>query len=85
MIFKKILLCLTENLFNLNSVDPDEMLHAAFHLGLHCKSSPPQTHCLDPDQDRHFVGPDLDPICCEMFSADNTGKKLRANVPLYQT
>ena len=35
--FQKILLCLTENLFYLNSVDPDEMLHhAAFHLGLHC-------------------------------------------------
>ena len=37
MIFKIILLCLTENLFYLNSADPDEMLHhAAFHLGLHC-------------------------------------------------
>ena len=26
---------------------------------------------LDPDLDRHFVGPDLVPNCLQMFSADN--------------
>ena len=26
---------------------------------------------LDPDQDRHFVGPDLDPNCLQRLSADN--------------
>ena len=25
----------------------------------------------DPDQDRHFVGPDLDPNCLQSLSADN--------------
>ena len=27
---------------------------------------------LDPDQARHFVGPDLDPICLQRLSADDT-------------
>ena len=26
---------------------------------------------LDPDQDQHFVGPDLGPNCLQMLSADN--------------
>ena len=26
---------------------------------------------LDPDQDRHFVGPDLGPNCLERLSADD--------------
>ena len=29
---------------------------------------------LDPDQARHFVGPDLDPICLQMSSADGTSR-----------
>ena len=27
---------------------------------------------LDPDQDQHFVGPDLGPNCLQRLSADNT-------------
>ena len=29
------------------------------------------SNSLDPDQDRHFVGPDLDPNCLQRLSADN--------------
>ena len=29
------------------------------------------SNCLDPDQDRHFVGPDLDPNCLQTLSADD--------------
>ena len=29
---------------------------------------------LDPDQARQNVGPDLDPICLQRLSADNTGR-----------
>ena len=29
---------------------------------------------LDPDQDRHFVGPDLDPNCLQRLSADDKEK-----------
>ena len=37
MIFKTYCILLSEDLFYLYSVDPDEMQHyAAFHLGLHC-------------------------------------------------
>ena len=31
---------------------------------------------LDPDQARHFVGPDLDPNCLQRLSADDTGRML---------
>ena len=30
---------------------------------------------LDPDQARHFVGPDLGPNCLHLLSADNTCKQ----------
>ena len=29
---------------------------------------------LDPDQDRHSVGPDLGPNCLQSLSADNTSR-----------
>ena len=29
------------------------------------------TNSLDPDQARHFVGPDLDPNCLQRLSADD--------------
>ena len=29
------------------------------------------TNSLDPDQDRHIVGPDLGPNCLQRLSADN--------------
>ena len=29
---------------------------------------------LDPYQARHFVGPDLGPICLQKLSADDTGR-----------
>ena len=35
---------------------------------------------LDPDQARHFVGPDLGPNCLQRLSADIAGKELKANV-----
>ena len=31
---------------------------------------------LDPDQARHFVGPDLGPNCLQRLSADIAGKEL---------
>ena len=30
---------------------------------------------LDPDQARHFVGPDLGPICLQRLSADDTSRQ----------
>ena len=32
---------------------------------------------LDPEQARRFVGPDLDPNCLQMLSADDTGTKIK--------
>ena len=34
------------------------------------------SNCLDPDQARHFVGPDLGPNCLQRLSADIAGKEL---------
>ena len=31
------------------------------------------SNSLDPDQDGHFVGPDLSPNCLQRLSADDTG------------
>ena len=33
------------------------------------------TNNLDPDQDRHSVGPDLGPNCLQRFSTDHPGDK----------
>ena len=33
------------------------------------------SNSLDPDQARHFVGPDLDPNCLQMLSADDTSRQ----------
>ena len=35
---------------------------------------------LDPDWDRHFVGPDLGPYCLQKLSADDTRKELIGKV-----
>ena len=35
---------------------------------------------LDPDQARHFVGPDLDPNCLQKLSADDTSRQQRLHV-----
>ena len=32
------------------------------------------SNSLDPDQARHFVGPDLGPNCLQMLSAYDTGR-----------
>ena len=32
---------------------------------------------LDPDQARHFVGPDLGPNCLQSLSAADTGRRYR--------
>ena len=34
------------------------------------------SNSLDPDQARHFVGPDLGPDCLQRLSADIEGKEL---------
>ena len=34
------------------------------------------SNSLDPDQARHFVGPDLGPTCLQSISADIAGKEL---------
>ena len=34
---------------------------------------------LDPDQDRHFVGPDLGPNCLQRLSADDNSHHLQGN------
>ena len=33
------------------------------------------SNSLNPDQARHFVGPDLDPNCLQRLSGDDTGSK----------
>ena len=33
------------------------------------------SNSLNPDQARHFVGPDLDPNCLQMLSADDTSRQ----------
>ena len=33
------------------------------------------SNSLDPDQARHFVGPDLDPNCLRRLSADDTSRQ----------
>ena len=33
------------------------------------------SNSLDPDQARHFVGPDLGPNCLQRLSADNTSRQ----------
>ena len=37
------------------------------------------SNSLDPDQARHFVGPDLGPKCFKRLSADKAGKELNKN------
>ena len=36
---------------------------------------PSVSNSLDPDQARHFVGPDLGPNCLQMLSVDSTCKQ----------
>ena len=33
------------------------------------------SNCLDPDQDRHFVCPDLGPNCLQSLSAEDRGRR----------
>ena len=35
------------------------------------------SNSLDPDQDRHFVGPDLGPNCLQKLSADVESRRKR--------
>ena len=35
------------------------------------------SNSLDPDQDRHFVGPDLSPNCLEWLSAGDNSHRLK--------
>ena len=42
------------------------------------------SNSLDPDQARHFDGPDLDPNCLQTVSADDTSRQ-RVNVILSPT
>ena len=34
------------------------------------------SNILDPDQARHYVGPDLAPKCLQKLSADDTSKQI---------
>ena len=49
------------------------------------------SNSLDPDQDRHFVGPDLGPYCLQRLSADDRSRHLqrksyrKENLHHYQT
>ena len=38
------------------------------------------SNSLDPDQARHFVGPDLDPYCLQRLSAEDTSRKKKINL-----
>ena len=35
------------------------------------------SNSLDPDQARHFVGPDLDQNCLQRLSANDTGRQVK--------
>ena len=37
------------------------------------------SNSLDPDQTRHFAGPDLGPDCFQRLSADKADKELNSN------
>ena len=37
---------------------------------------PSVTNCLDPDQARRFVGPDLGPNCLQKLSTDDTSMQI---------
>ena len=41
------------------------------------------SNSLDPDQDRHSVGPDLGPNCLQRLSADNTRKGYRCHAEYF--
>ena len=38
---------------------------------------------LDPDKDRHFVGPDLGPNCLQRLLADDKSRRLQGKMYLY--
>ena len=40
------------------------------------------SNSLDPDQSRHFVGPDLGPNCLQRLSADDTSRQRAKTSPL---
>ena len=40
------------------------------------------SNSLDPDQARHFVGPDLGPNCLQWLSAPLVGKELNTKQPV---
>ena len=59
-----------------------------FQNQLFSKNSFRVSNCLDPDQDRHYVGPDLGPNCLLKLSADDksplASKELRERINLKQ-
>ena len=44
-----------------------------FFIGIHCIIR--LSNSLDPDQARHFVGPDLGPSCLHRLSAEDTSRQ----------
>ena len=38
------------------------------------------SNSLNPDQDRHSVGPDLSPNCLQRLSGDNKSSRLQAKI-----
>ena len=51
------------------------LLSAYFFKIIFFRNSIRVSNSLDPDQTRHFVGPDLGPNCLQMLSADDTSKE----------
>ena len=47
----------------------DHLLQTFLILTVSGTLSECQTICLDPDQDQHFVGPDLGPNCLQRLTA----------------
>ena len=47
------------------------------------KNSTRNTNGLDPDQDRHFVSPDLDPNCLQMLSMDDISPTSKERVSFH--
>ena len=49
--------------------------HFLFFSDLPFRNTIRVSNSLDPDQARHFVGPDLGPNCLQKLTADDTSRK----------
>ena len=68
-------ICLLGNFANfLSSADFFLLQKSPFFIKLF-RNTIRVSNSLDPDQARHFVGPDLDPKCLQSLSADDTSRQ----------